>query len=239
IRGGDLRTLIANLEGLAEVKRRAGKRFPYVRFVFCIMKQNFRELPLLVDLAHRCGVGEISVNNLIVYRPELAGQSVFDLGREVEEVHEEALRLALRRGIALIYKGIKPLVPKPSCAFGALAVLCDGSVGFCGAQRVLTGNIHDDTLRNLWNGPAFQTARRRYATRDYPETCRRCPNHTNSREDHEAPDMSYVAHTLAARRWGHADKAARRRLPLAGDPGSSNASQHEHGAGDCCASSDA
>jgi radical SAM protein with 4Fe4S-binding SPASM domain len=171
------------------------------------MKQNLHEIPALIELAARQGVDEIVLNNLIVYSPDMQDQSVYDIPDEVEKVHAEARAMAESRGILLFYNGVNRIDHEPDCPFRNFAVLADGSVGPCGAQRVVLGNIGDTPLRDLWNGEDYRTMRNRYVNGDKPHACERCPNYTNALEDHVDPDLSYVEETLGRRCW---DQAATR-----------------------------
>lgn len=224
IRGASLELLVSNLKLLARAKRLAGSPFPCVQLVFCIMKRNLSELVDLVNLAHECGVGEIAINNLIVYSPDLANQSVFGSEAQVQAAYTEADRRSRQLGVVMVYKGTGRIDATPQCAFTSLAVMCDGAVGLCGAQRAIFGDIHSQSLRNLWNGTDYRAMRRKYSKREYPEQCRRCPNHTNAREDHESPDISYVEQALGMRHWDRMEKCSGATVCNGVCPGSGTAS---------------
>jgi radical SAM protein with 4Fe4S-binding SPASM domain len=207
VRGGDFDSVIANVARLAEEKRRRNSRYPMLQFSFCVMKKNLHEITKLVDLAEEHGVDEIVLNNLIVYSPDMQEQTVYDIPEEVDAVHREVKAKAESKGILLFYNGVNRIDHEPDCPFRNFAVLADGSVGPCGAQRVVLGNIADSPLRELWNGEAYRAMRRRYVNGDTPHACERCPNYTNAMEDHVDPDLSYVEETLGKRCW---DQAATR-----------------------------
>ena len=58
-----------------EARERLGEQTPRIRMVVVAMRQNIRELPDLVRLAHRLGVDEVFVQHLChdFRRIELAG----------------------------------------------------------------------------------------------------------------------------------------------------------------------
>jgi radical SAM protein with 4Fe4S-binding SPASM domain len=62
--GASFDTVVANLAGLAEAKRVAGSDTPWIRAVFVAMRRNVAQLPDLVALLGRLGVGELRVQNL-------------------------------------------------------------------------------------------------------------------------------------------------------------------------------
>jgi MoaA/NifB/PqqE/SkfB family radical SAM enzyme len=209
IRGGGFAKVLANLDLLARVKKRQGVRHPLIMFTYCVMKQNLQELPRLVELAQQYQVDEVHLDNLIVYQESLRDQTAFDCPQEVATIYERASALARRYGILFSYNGTEEHESNPTRAFRMFSVLSDGSAGCCGAQRVLVGNVHDAHPRAIWNGTEYQKLRRQYLSRELPVQCARCPNHTNAREDHVHPDMSYVQETLAARRWDLTDRPGR------------------------------
>ena len=169
------------------------------------MKQNLDELPALVALAERCGADEIELNDLIVYNPELASQSIFDQRQQVEIAFQAAREQADQVGIQMFYGGVEEVDGVPACPFRSFTVTCDGTVGPCGPQRFAMGNIHDTPLRALWNSRDFVEMRESYAREELPEQCERCPSRSHREEDHSAPDTSYVAETLSARQWHNTD----------------------------------
>ena len=204
-RGARLETLITNLKQLAEVKRSRGSVVPRLTFKSVVMKQNLEELPTLVELGAACGVGEIELNNLVVYNEELESQTVFDQRQRVDAVYADAVAKAEGFGIRMFYGGVEEKDGVPACPFRNFTVTCDGTVGPCGAQRFAMGNIHDTALRDLWNHEELVSMRRGYARKDLPHQCEHCPGRTNNQQDHLTPDLTYITETLDARKWEQAD----------------------------------
>ena len=169
------------------------------------MKQNLDELPALVALAQRCGVDEIELNDLIVYNPELANQTIFDQRHEVETAFGAASQQAELAGIRMFYGGVEEVDGVPACPFRSFTVTCDGTVGPCGPQRFAMGNIHDAPLRALWNNRGFVEMRESYANEELPGPCERCPSRSHREVDHTDPDITYVEETLQARQWQNTD----------------------------------
>jgi radical SAM protein with 4Fe4S-binding SPASM domain len=205
VRGAPLDVLIGNLQRLRKRKQAAGSVHPRIGFKSVLMRQNLDELPALVALAKACGADEIELNNLIVYNDALADQSIFDRKEEVQAAFESARDLAAQDDIRLFYGGVEEADGVPACPFRSFTVTCDGTVGPCGAQRFAMGNIHDSSLRELWNDPNFVGMREAYGRKDLPHQCEHCPSRTNKEEDHTQPDLTYVEETLEARQWANAD----------------------------------
>jgi radical SAM protein with 4Fe4S-binding SPASM domain len=206
IRGGDFPLLISNLERLKAAKEASGSPYPRVRFKFVIMRKNVEELPELVELAHRLGVSQIVLQNLIVWpnQGNLMEQAVYDQKDRVMELYRQAAEAAERHGIILDYwgDGLEEMdEAKGNCPFRNFTIMADGSVGPCGAQKYIWGNINNTPLRDLWNSPLYQEMRHQFHTKEFPSICEHCPGLKNAPEDHLEPDMSYVGETLQLRSW--------------------------------------
>jgi radical SAM protein with 4Fe4S-binding SPASM domain len=64
------------------------------------------------------------------------------------------------------------------CAMSAmhLKIKPDGNVYPCcvGPDELLMGNVKEQSVEEIWNGPRYREFRRRMFARDYPEPCREC-----------------------------------------------------------------
>jgi len=60
----------------------------------------------------------------------------------------------------------------------------DGSVYPCcyAPAELRMGSIHESSLSEIWNGPAYRAFRRRMFARDYPSPCVTCPVLVRNRE---------------------------------------------------------
>ncbi|MBI4707341.1 MAG: SPASM domain-containing protein [Candidatus Omnitrophica bacterium] len=208
IRGGDFKQLLWNLEQLSQIKTREKKNYPRVKFKYTLMKQNLDELALLVDLAIQYRIHKIEINNLVAWpnQSHLQKQSLFDQCSHVMDIYSQALNKANQYGILMNYSGLKPNIIKNHCPFNNFTVLCDGSVGPCGAQKFILGNVNTTSLRDIWNNQEYRKLRKQFYTSQLPHRCDRCYVRTNTEKDYVNPDMSYVQETLELRRWDMCDK---------------------------------
>lgn len=206
IRGGDFDQLLNNLDQLDRIKKRENTSWPKIKFTYTLMKRNLEELPLAVDLAGKYRTAQFTVRNLIEWpgKDDLQGQAVFDEAESVKKNWALATAKAAAAGMVMDYMGggIAPKAEiKKKCAYQNFAVFADGSIGPCGAQKYIWGNVNLTPLRELWNGPNYQEMRIQFREDRYPHHCAKCPAGKNLPEDHRRPDMSYVDETLAKRRW--------------------------------------
>ena len=202
-RFGSLADLRSRVSRLMEIKRDFGSRTPQLDFAFVAMRANLGELSSVASYARETEVHEISVLPVIrrdpipfEFRDELKGG---ELRESFKEELEQAVALArhVARGvnIRICSPEMEPehcLGPRPRSFPGILPpgamirsceqnpwetvhVLADGSVVLCEVQdRVVLGNLHRQSLREIWLGAGYRALRRRYVVGGLAE-CVSCP----------------------------------------------------------------
>jgi radical SAM protein with 4Fe4S-binding SPASM domain len=192
--GASLPTVLDNLAGLTAAKRAAASETPWVRAVFVAMRRNVAQLPELVTLLSRIGVGELRVQNLShsfadtdpagAYREirAYAADEALWTGadREVTEAAFEAARQAAAgTGMTLRLPATRP-GPVAGCTWpwDSAYVTSSGVVQPCcmvmGDDRVALGRLTEQSFAEIWAGPAYQEFRRRLRGDDPPDVCRGC-----------------------------------------------------------------
>jgi radical SAM protein with 4Fe4S-binding SPASM domain len=73
-------------------------------------------------------------------------------------------------------------------------VLGNGDVLACCVPGLKMGNLHENTMEEIWNGPRYQELRRSVNSANPPPSCKTCPiiRDTNDRD-------SYMIHEAKAR----------------------------------------
>lgn len=170
----DFRKLRRNLERFQALKREMGRKRPEMEFATVLMKDNLRELPDLVDLAHDLGVERIWVGGLDNYDYGFAkpDHMVDGLAREeVDDVFRRSREHAERRGVFL---RLPELDPKPQgCPWPWVTILvtykgevlpCCKSSSKPDRQDTIRdysmGNLVREDWRAIWHGDRFRTFRR-------------------------------------------------------------------------------
>jgi MoaA/NifB/PqqE/SkfB family radical SAM enzyme len=202
---GRFERVLGNLELLLATRRRLGSATPYVDLVAVAMRQNLHELPGLVRLAHRLGVGAVFVQHLCHdfgesslptrYRPMrdfVEGETLLDEDpARVERAFAEARAAARELGVDLRLPRTRPRVHPPGTpgpkrcnwpwrgayvSYQGLAMPCC-MVGT--PDRINFGSV-EDGVAAVWNGPEYQAFRARLSSEDPPEVCRSCAVYTGT-----------------------------------------------------------
>ena len=188
---------------LIEARRDLEIPTPHLDFAFVAMKANLSELASVASYAHEMGIEEISVLP-VIRRDPIPLEFLDELSAgKLREPFKEELRQAvlLAQHVA---KGVRIRVcspevepehrlepfpqnfPQPlpagamiySCEqnpWETVHVLSDGSVVACERQdRLALGNLHRQSLREIWHGDAYRDLRRRYLAGGISE-CVECP----------------------------------------------------------------
>lgn len=186
-KGGRVETVFANLEELAQARRRLGSRTPKIEFQFLVFEHNEHEVPHVEERARALGADFVRIMppyigpNSAGIRPARGdafrkeedpadddGKSVFDPGSDPDE-------LAARH-------------PPPLQCFWpwrSMVINWNGSVDPCCFKNYHGdfGNIVDAGFEAIWNSDVYRYARRWIAGRAKDEVapfkivCRGCPGY--------------------------------------------------------------
>ena len=198
IRGVDgFERMVDNVSSFAERIRAAGGG-PRLSLWFTAMHENLGDLPDLVRLAQRMGVGEVYVQRLVYYGQGLAQQeqSLFRAMQAAEEtlVHEAG---ALAEGLGIAFRASGASSPHESLlspdgkrrpwarcyrpqtlvyvtANGNVLPCCFSPFTTRNYAGLILGNVFETPLEQIWNGAAYRGFRRALQSDTPPETCDRC-----------------------------------------------------------------
>ncbi len=198
IRGVDgFERMVENVAAFAQRIQRAGSG-PRLSLWFTAMHTNLAELPELVRLAHRLGVGEVYVQRLVFYGQGLAQgeQSLFRAMQAAEEkLLAEAEALAGQLDIQFRASGattpreslLSPdgnrrpwsLCRRPrtliyATANGNVLPCCFSPFTTRDYAGLILGNAFEEPLSEIWNGTAYQRFRAALQTEAPPDSCDRC-----------------------------------------------------------------
>ena len=164
------------------------------------MRENLDELPALVELVARWGVGSLSVQHLChdfgestlparyaPMRDFVADQTLLVLdGERVEAVFAAARAAARAHGVELRLPRVTPLQHAPGTPGRARCdwpwrgpyVAYDGTAMPCcmvaTPDRASLGNVVREGVDAVWNGDAYDAFRAQLGSDDPPEICKSC-----------------------------------------------------------------
>jgi len=196
--GATFERVLNNVKLVRDVKKNLGSARPLLRMVVVMMRRNLQELPDLVRLASRLSIPSVFVQHLAqdfqeatlppqyhAMRTFIAAESLM-VEERVESTFLEARRAADSLGIDLRLPRLRPgpgPVKPPSqrrCDWpwrGAYISYQGFAVPCCivaTPDRLHLGNVLDDGVEAMWNGPAYRQFRAQLESDVPPEVCRSC-----------------------------------------------------------------
>jgi len=172
---GQLDVVIAGLKLVQRLKEERRSKLPRIKLHQPIDRGNFRDVERAFDIARATGCEVLSFSPFKTQRHMLSSR-LLSSGEE-HEVRARLVRLkrewvALSREHAidttlLRYRIGGRVWERLPCYIGWLhaRIKPDGSVSPCTSYEQSLGNLHEHSLREIWNGPGFRMFRRATMTR--------------------------------------------------------------------------
>ncbi len=198
IRGVDaFEQVVANVTAFRQRIQATGHG-PRLSLWFTAMHENLADLPDLVRLAHRLGVGEVYVQRLVHHGQGLAQQEQ-SLFRAMEAAEEALLQRAeiVAEDLGVTLKASGATSPRESLlsadgnrrpwsrcrrprtlayitANGNVLPCCFSPFSTRDYPGIILGNVFQMPLAEIWNGMAYQRFRAALGSAHPPEACDRC-----------------------------------------------------------------
>ncbi len=186
--GASFRQVVDNIAGLNELKHALKAHALRTMFVFVMMRENYTELPGLIDLAQELGVRQVIAKNLdVILKDGDDERRVFTHGEEgspeVAEALAEARRRSIHCGVQLRVYSQQPseVALCDASPVDSLFVSWDGYVSpcitlsyasdrfFAGERRQTAchrfGNVLQEPLEEIWENPEYREFRHHYHQR--------------------------------------------------------------------------
>lgn len=93
--------IVSDLRTIVQQRKDKGLNYPYINFVFTLMKGNLHELPDMVNLAHDIGIEEVKAVYLTAFTEKLKDEILWDKADEIKEVFAETADRGDRLGIKI------------------------------------------------------------------------------------------------------------------------------------------
>ena len=200
VRGRDMfDRIIRHVRAFTAMQRELNIATPRVSLWLTGLKETVEQLPAFVTLAHDLGVPEVHLQRL-VYFPEGQGlareeSSLFEqLEASEEGLIAEAEALAKSLGVKFDASGAtepgtslhqqeekqpwslcsRPWTLMYFTAHGRAIPCCIAPFSMRGYDSFTLGDATQQSLREIWNGPAYQEFRRALLSDDPPRSCAGC-----------------------------------------------------------------
>lgn len=199
IRGTDLfPRVLENLEKLAAIKNKTGREKPFLRFQFVVQKDNYREAPEIIRLAHRCGVQAVFFKPLTLMRIEdrtdalTGGMDYNDVRAKLAEARTVGRQLGVNHNLDdflsyllpnlwKVYRGgegFAPLSRQCIVPWFSTFVRIHGDVAFCCYAKMedaKVGTMAGEDFRSIWSGDRYRDMRATLRAGRFPmPDCRVC-----------------------------------------------------------------
>jgi radical SAM protein with 4Fe4S-binding SPASM domain len=201
VRGKDyFNRIVRNVRGFTEMQRREGLRRPKVSLWLTGLKDTITQLSDFVRIAHEVGVSEVYLQRLVYFDRDAIGlarpdQALFERLTRQEQGHvDAATELARSLGIAFNASGgteageslagksdrspwslcRRPWAVMYFTANGRVLPCCIAPFSQRGYENYTLGDATQQTLREIWNGRAYQEFRVALHSDAPPQSCARC-----------------------------------------------------------------
>ena len=201
VRGKDyFNRIVRNVRAFTEMQRREKLALPRVSLWLTGLKETIAQLPDFVRVAHEVGVGEVYLQRLVYFDRDAIGmarpdQGLFErLSREEQGHLDAATELARTLGIRFNASGAtepgeslarqadsnpwslcrRPWAVMYFTANGRALPCCIAPFSQRGYENYTLGDATQESLREIWNGPAYQAFRAALHSDGPPKSCASC-----------------------------------------------------------------
>lgn len=200
VRGKDyFQRIVRNVRNFTAIQAREGLSHPRVSLWLTGLRETIDQLPDFVRLAHDIGVREVHLQRLVFFEE---GQGMAQLnsalfeqlsGDEAEHIHRAE---AVAAELGVMFDGSGATEPGTSLkraddsrpwslcsrpwtlmyftAHGRALPCCIAPFSMRGYDSFTLGNANQGTLREMWNGPAYQSFRAGLLGDMPPQACASC-----------------------------------------------------------------
>ena len=197
--GSEIQQILQSIRRIDRAKKERGLEKPIINIAYMLLRSHISELRKLPEILRGCGVCQIVISTLDFVpvsslQREVVSESDSDGFEQLLSLLQEVDKACTELGIAF-HCPVTTRATNPTCAENAqnaLFVAADGSVSPCVyanlrleglqalrragvADRLTFGNIHEETLSEIWWKSPYRRFRNSLFTTNPPQACRNCP----------------------------------------------------------------
>lgn len=184
-RGAKFDRVIKGVRHLVEARKNVGRPF-LITFHAAVMRENVAQLPDLVRLAHNLGIEGVTANHLFCHEDVTItpDSSCFWDQAQYDEMREKAIETA--RELDSFFYGPAPFSSASTnnlaggnyCLYpeNGVYILPNGDVApCCGEQKIIFGNLQNQSFSEIWNGEKYAKLRQTYrGDKPFVPKCKGC-----------------------------------------------------------------
>ncbi|PKM82386.1 MAG: radical SAM protein [Firmicutes bacterium HGW-Firmicutes-14] len=182
-RGSSFVRIVSDLSSIVEEKRKRNLNYPYINFVFTVMRSNIHELPDLVRLASEIGLEEVKAVYLTVFTENLLGETLWGSDKTIRQNFDQAASLAQSLGIKIKLPHLPGEDPAKErfhkdcfVSWRDFYVGSDGYIRPCQSTSLKLFPVNKyNSFNEMWNSDEYQRFRSRVNNlENMPKECKRC-----------------------------------------------------------------
>jgi radical SAM protein with 4Fe4S-binding SPASM domain len=164
---------------------------------YVLMRSNLDEWKDFIRLAGEIGVETVWTRHLEAYTADMEEESLWFDRERFNQARIEAMEVAREVGVVMaVANPFEDLLPRRghgycSAPWDAAMILGNGDVMACCVPRTKMGNLLEQNLEDIWNGPLYRAFRAAVNSPEPPPMCADCPifRRPNNRD-------SYLVHRV-------------------------------------------
>jgi radical SAM protein with 4Fe4S-binding SPASM domain len=180
-----LTDILKNMQDTADERSKLGRTDVKLSISFTMMRSNLDELEEAIKLVRYTNFDCLYTHHVEVYTPDMADESLWFDQERFNRARESAIAFARSEGIELgIPEAFEPRPPRSGHSFcmdpwSTAVILGNGDVQVCciPGPDMRMGNLHQQSMEQIWNGPNYQRFRRLVNSPTPPDACNNCPRH--------------------------------------------------------------
>jgi MoaA/NifB/PqqE/SkfB family radical SAM enzyme len=199
-----------NMRTLSERRLALGRQDLKLSAAFVLMRSNIEELPDFVRRVHAVGFDTVRTIHMQAYTADMDAESLWFHQQVFNEFRLKAIETADALGVELFID--RPFDDRDNqigtsyCTqpWKGAYLLGNGDVLACCVPGLRMGNVYEESMEAIWNGPKYRELRRTVNSNAPPPSCMACPFNRKTNNP-----LSYTPHhVIRGRDYSPALKSA-------------------------------